>query len=592
MANGDSDYIPITRRTPPDEEEEARRRRAVSPQMQTLPSTTTTTEAAPRRQWEQAETLPSTGAQPELPSHRMQARSDYLHGKLYPEQKDLPQTRLGKFGRTMGIIGQDIGVAIRPDIMANIPGTNLNRRLEYNRLQNELGPEYYREAETERAKELTGIEKGKLQLEQEKVRAPHRLEGPMDTYTGPNGQVLEHWQRGTGPTFWLPAGATPPAEGTEPLPPAAGTPGTLGQGTPPAAQPGTLPQAQAQEQGPMASPPPGGYYGKQPEGQIPLRPDELKQVNEEAASYYARLHKGEKIPPTYQLKTGATKEDAARLQEMLTKEEGAAGIQAQHELAASQRADTASREAEALQLRKDEAAGKWLYAVDNNGKTHYITRGDYEAHQRDFKPNPGTLPPGSVERVKDHNTILNEMQGRMNALSESAQKFPWQDSGQMKLVIQAMQNIEKNYPDQVLGIPIVSFVAHNLKQLGLAGANPQTRQYIVDLIGLREAMLGMPKEITGGSRLMQPSVEALYATLPSGETPDLDYAMRQLLVSQSTLDRLRGSRVPIIEGMDTIPKLPNLYGHSATDDKTGKKYYSDDRIHWVDENGEPVKRKK
>jgi hypothetical protein len=143
MANDDNDYrdaderrLPFTRRPypPPD------RRADVPPQTQTLPSTTTTTEAAPRP-WEQAETLPSTGAQPELPSHRMQARSDYLYGKLHPEAKDLPTTRLGKFGRVMGTIGQDIGVAIRPDIMANIPDTTLNRKLEYERLQKELGPE-------------------------------------------------------------------------------------------------------------------------------------------------------------------------------------------------------------------------------------------------------------------------------------------------------------------------------------------------------------------------------------------------------------------------------------------------------------------
>jgi hypothetical protein len=222
---------------------------------------------------------------------------------------------------------------------------------------------------------------------------------------------------------------------------------------------------------------------------------------------------------------------------------------------------------------------------------HYITRGDYDARARDFQPNPGALLPGALDKATDHATVLNEMQARLNSAAQAAGMFNFDDLGQKSIVIQALQQVEQSYPDKVLGIPIMDFVAKNLKQLGLSGATPETREYVIDLLSLRESMLGLPKEITGGSRQMQSSIEALYATLPGGETPDRKWAMKQFRTVQSIMDRLRGTRVPIIEGMPVQQKVPELYQHALRSPKTGHEIFSDDGKNWFDEDGRPIRGK-
>lgn len=548
----------------------------------------------------EAPTLPSTEQQNYLPDiprepltlhEQMARRRGVLAEKLNPDQSGW--SRAHKIGHTLSVIGQDIGTAIEPGIMYNIPGTIPNMRMEYGELTREQGLEQEREAQRGEAKARTGLESRRLGLEEKKFGTLERLPG-VERFDPENPSRVQYgYASPSDPTNtqWFDADQ---AGKQAPLPgaaiPGATIPGTQNApSAPPPTPPGTIPHAGAQTPPPTA--PPQYVYGKPTAAETPLTPQQIEQRNAQARSYWQRMNPGKPMPEGSQLGPRATQKDADAMDTMLNREQTQSGIQSSREATQEAKRESLAIEQHNAQLRDDEAKGKWLRAVDNDGKTHYITRGDYEAHQRDFKPNPGVLPPGSTEKAQDHNTILNEMQGRMNGLAEAAQKFDWKDGGQQKLVMQAMQQVEKNYPDQVLGIPIVSFIAHNLKQLGLEGANPQTRQYIVELLGLREAMLGMPKEITGGSRMMQASIDALYATLPSGETPDLDYAMRQLLVAQGTMDRLRGSRVPIVEGFNTVPKLPLLYEHEATDQKTGRSVFSDDRIHWFDENGRPVKRK-
>jgi hypothetical protein len=125
---------------------------------------------------------------------------------------------------------------------------------------------------------------------------------------------------------------------------------------------------------------------------------------------------------------------------------------------------------------------------------------------------------------------------------------------------------------------------------GAEGATPETRNYIVNLLSLREAMLALPKEITAGSRMTEQGVGALYATLPAGWTPNYGWVMAQLRTTQAILDRDRGTSIPIIDGMLEERKVPDLYIHSATDKKTGKRYFSDDQRNWIDQNGKPVER--
>jgi hypothetical protein len=513
----------------------------------------------------------------------LEERRETLNQKLNPPR----ETGWRRFGQVAGTIGQDIGAAIRPDIMERIPGTTMNRREELARIDQLLSEEQARQATAATEGRRTDIEQQKTDIERQKAGLPHMLPPGQETVrtSTADGHRENLWEIPGQPAQWVPEGGYP--ETARPLPPAGiptGT-GTLGQQrTPPPPPPeGTLPRTQPPTAPPLATPPvtPAYTYGKPAEGQIPLRDDERKQANDEAASFWQRLNKGTAVPPAYQLRPGATKEDAARMMEMLKAEQSAAGTQAQ-------RAETNQR-AQVEQNRKDEvAAGKWVRAIDNDGKMHYMSRGDYDAHARDFHPHPAELAPGAYEKANDHNTILNEMQGRLNAAAESAQNFNWKDRGQRELVMQGMANLEQGWADKVIGIPAIDFLAQHIRQWGLEGATPETREYLIDLIALREAMLGMPKEITSGSRMMEKAIEALYATLPSGVTPDLKYALTQMRASQGIMDRLRGSRVPIIDGMITIPKVPILYQHSLQNPKTKEEIFSDDGKKWFDENNMPI----
>lgn len=594
MPDNNNDTIPPVRRDP---EMEAAARRdwlRVHPYAgatETLPAIprranmatgeTAIRETPPLPPAEQPNYLPDIPRAPMTLSEQMAQR----RGQLYSEINAPPKpTRMGRFLHGLNVVGQDIAQAESPQAMQNIPGTFANKRAEYERLGQEQGVEQEREARGQREKEQTALEGRRLGIEEQKLGMLERLPG-VERYNPDDPSQLQYGYSRPGQTGTEWHNADEPLKREEPLPgAAAAVPGAILSGTrnapspPPPQTPGTISPVAPQQ----------WTYGKPTAADEPLRPQEIAQRNAEARSFWERNNPGKPMPASYQLPPGSKRKDADAMDTMMNRDQTQFGIEAS-------RADTAQRGKEALAIQKENAkireqeeAGKWLYAVDKNGKTNYVTRGDYDSRPHDFQPNPGTLPPGSVQKAQDHNTILNEMQGRMNAAAEAAQNFNWADGGQQSLAIQAMQNVEKNYPDQVLGVPIVAWVAHNLKSLGLQGATPETRQWIVNLLGLREAMLGMPKEITGGSRQIQSSIEALYATLPGGETPDLDYAMRQMHVAQGTMDRLRGSRVPIVAGFNTVSKLPLLYEHEFTSPKSGKKFYTDDKKEWVDENGRPV----
>lgn len=577
--------------------------RTVRTPVQTLP----TTPAAPTGYTAaQIPPMPTTPAA--KPTRLEHLKSEYqdLWEKTHPEKK----TGWGRFGQVMGTIGQDIGVAMAPEVMANVPGTDLNRRLRLSAVGQTLGEEEQRAAAREEAKQRTGLERERIGFEESKYGIPTPVTGEL-------GESLTVYKPGTNqpesiPYQWaghgirnVPVGETPPrnwpGEAPTTLPSTGAAPAAPPGGAPPiAAAPGMPQTPQAPPRGAQPqpimggmptitpAPPTAGRYGKLGPGQLPMTADEIAQQNAANAAYWKRLEPDKPFPREFTLGPQSSKDDAARIDQTLKSMETAGGLQAQREYTQELGREREQRAAAEQQQRKETADEKMVRAVDNDGKVHLMSRGDYEAHKQDYHPNPFGLVPGEYDKVVDHNTVLNEMQGRMNAFAQSVRRFDW-SSGQQKLVMQAMEQADKNYPDQVIGIPIMRFVADNLKQLGLEGANPQTREYIIDLLSLREALLGLPKEITGGSRMMEKSVEALWATLPSGVTPDQKWAMTQLRATQSIIDRLRGSRVPIVDGMTSVPKIPDLYQYSATNAKTKQQIYSDDKRNWVDEDGKPVR---
>lgn len=547
-----------------------------------------------------AGTLPTTSQQPAVQAtlpgsdtlrNRLEAREKTLTEALSPARK----TGWGRVGQVLGTVGQDIGVALAPGAMERIPGTTLNRRMELEEVQKRLGEEQARETRgtLERAQaEEAGT---KAQAERMAMGQPT----PVPGTEGYNPQTMEPqilWKipgggYQLGPMQRMPSAAPVPSEipgtmpGVQVAPPT--PPPQMAVAAPPAAG---APAAAAAAQQPTY------VAGKPPEKERRLTPDEIRQGEAGFLDRYQVRNPGKPLPPEFKLPPNATIADYDRIDKALEGVEKAGSAQTAQQSVIEQRKfnegmrqQEAHRQAEAAKEREEKTNAEWLRAVDNDGKVHYVTRGDYNAHPRDFHPNPGTLAPGAYQTAVDHATAVNDMQARMNAVAESTQNFDWRDKGQRQIVIQAMQHVENSFVDRTIGIPIMDYIRQNLKQLGLAGATPETREYVTDLIWLREAMLSLGKEVTGGSRGMEKQIEALYAGLPAGETPDRAWAMSQLLGAQSVIDRVRGTRVPIIDGLERIDKIPDLYKHSGTNPRTKQRIYSDDLKNWVDENLRPVR---
>jgi hypothetical protein len=587
MAN--DDLVP-EKKKPDDEEDEERRTRYAPGEAETarpLPAVGaadgTMGGMAP---FAPVETRPQPGT-----SAYSRERIGELESELAPKTGG---TTLQKIGRGFKTAGEVAGQLFAPTIMATLPSTRFHKELELGAERRRLGQELTRESEEPLRAAQTEEALGKG--EEARAQAAHLgakkyLEGPTNIWTETDEQnrPVGMWQRtqtGTAAPQW----ERVPMPG-ERMPTTGAAPPTAAEGMP------TIP-AQPTAAPPMGAPPLAaaperrGYFGeKPPEGAkgVRLTDAQLKQHNDSAEAIWSGSNPGKPMPDAFRLKNGATVQDQENARQELENATRGSATEAQREFTQEQARERAGREKEAAAERQEKANAEWVRAVDNNGKVHVMTRGAYNRDKANYHADPGDVPKTEYDKITDHNTVLNEMQARMNATVESANRFNWNDTGQKNVVIQMMDTVDKNYADNLIGIPVMRFVADNLKKLGAAGATPETREYIIDILSLRESMLGMPKEITGGSRQLQSSIDALYSTLPSGVTPDRPWAMQQLRTAQQIMDRLRGSRVPIVEGMTQIQKDPMLYRHHGVDPKTKREIFSDDMKTWTDIDGNPVR---
>jgi len=542
--------------------------------------------------------------EPVTPSYGQQLREARtgLYGELHQPRK----TGWGRVGQVLGTIGQDIGTAMAPEVMAAIPGTTLNRRLELEKVSGMLGQEQEREAQR-------SFEQQRLDIARQSVGLPEVMQGDEfkhynergepDAYTVqykgkgfalvPLGQSMpQNWDAAVEAGYALPGGAMPttPAAGRAlPVTPPAQAPAP-GAPLPRATTPGTIPPVSA---APPVPPPaaaaPAGRYGKPAPGRVPLTDAEVAQQQAANEEYWRTLEPTKPYPKALTLGPGATKDDVARIDQTLKSMESARGLAEQRSFTNEMARDRQQREAEAQKLRDQAANEKMVRGVDNNNKVHYMSQGDFNRNKDDYHPNPMSLAPGEYDKAIQSASRVNEMQGRMNALAEAARGFNWNDSGQKSIVTQLLNQINQpSWLGKTLGVEPLQWLSQNFfTRPGAEGATPETRRYIIALLSTREAMLALPKEITEGSRMTEIGTAALWSTLPSGITPNYAWAMEQMRYTQGILDRDRGTKVPIIDGMLDVKKIPDLYQHAYVDKKTGERIYSDDKREWVDENGNP-----
>ena len=140
-----------------------------------------------------------------------------------------------------------------------------------------------------------------------------------------------------------------------------------------------------------------------------------------------------------------------------------------------------------------------------------------------------------IDSARTHNVVLNDMQAKLNDVVHDSGALN-QNEGQRAIIAKALSD-EKNTTFQSL---LTSGV--------LSQASEPTKAYIQSVLSLRESALGLPKEITGGSRVSEVQSSALWATLPSAASLDSKYALSQAKKFQANIDRL-WQRVDSVEGM-------------------------------------------
>jgi hypothetical protein len=121
--------------------------------------------------------MPHVTDQPETPGYFQQREEVNQYGKEHPWGSDISAHPgfLGKVGHALGVAGNIAGDAVAPGVMLNIPGTDLNRRLQSN--QNERGFDKAQELQTQKEgieqrpeiAEATGELKGQLQAEKDQA---------------------------------------------------------------------------------------------------------------------------------------------------------------------------------------------------------------------------------------------------------------------------------------------------------------------------------------------------------------------------------------------------------------------------------------
>lgn len=290
--------------------------------------------------------------------------------------------------------------------------------------------------------------------------------------------------------------------------------------------------------------------GKQPEGETPL--PNVDQMNQAMASRYQVMNPGKALPAQFTLPAGATQKDFDRLDKVMTQTENAQGTAQNQQATLALRQQTAAIAAQTHADSVAQKSSKPVIAYDENNKAHYLPMGD--AIAAGYKGITEATPKEGDD-ARTHTVVLNTMQTKLNDVMAARGALD-QDVGQRAIISKVLSHSEPG----VLNDTIRNFA--------LKSATKQTKEYIQSALQLKETSLGLPKEITSGSRTSETQSSALFQTLPSGASVDSNYALTQGKKFQADIDRLR-ERAPEVRGLKTTPPHPDLGGTATSPQSTG-----------------------
>jgi len=397
---------------------------------------------------------------------------------------------LGKIGHVLAKVGNIAGDIVAPGVMENIPGTDLHNNLV--RRTQQLGEN---EAVTNEEKEAQA----------------KNLQSETALRNAPGEKLVGEPKQDPNSGNWFQAAATKDAQGNEVV-----------------------------NWKPLAGGPTGGDELKRPVGA-----DYATQFGQQLGTLTAGMSPADqqKFAAAYGIKPTDT---GAVAEKRLADAKAAAQMTGAERDRAVQRAATEAQQAETNRMKEEElklhqeaaatAAGKGstdvVRAYDKDGVVHLTSEGD--AKEKGYT-NATKATQKQIDDANTHATVLNDMQAKLNNVVESSGALN-QNEAQRTIIAKALASPPHTTVDALI-------------QQGLLNqATAPTKEYIQSVLSLRESSLGLPKEITGGSRVSEIQASALWETLPSAASLDKAYAIGQSKKFQANIDRL-WKRVSNVEGM-------------------------------------------
>ena len=186
-------------------------------------------------------------------------------------------------------------------------------------------------------------------------------------------------------------------------------------------------------------------------------------------------------------------------------------------------------------LQKEKANERVVLAYDDQNRAHLMSKADAdEEHMHHIT----AAQSGDIDKAKTHHTVLNTLQTQLNSVVDASKALD-QGYAQRAIIAKALSHSSTTTFDELV------------RAAALSGATEPTKKYVQAVIALREASLGLPKEITGGSRVSEVQASALWATAPSASSLNSQYAIDQSKKFQKDIDRLR-ERAPEVRGLTVV----------------------------------------
>lgn len=171
----------------------------------------------------------------------------------------------------------------------------------------------------------------------------------------------------------------------------------------------------------------------------------------------------------------------------------------------------------ASEIAKQKADERWVMGMDKNGEQHLVSKATADEMGLSHITQAGTK---QHDDAAQNTKALNDMSTRLKHLYEDRSAL---DQGPAEKALMAV--VLHNGPDSVIG------------GIALSHLTEKSKAYVDDLLSMRESALGLPKQLTGGSRVSEIQAEALWKTISQLGDSGKD-AERRIRTFDQNLDRL------------------------------------------------------